>query len=73
MTILGASFIGSEMRKFVWGSLEHEAGKASAMIQAIAWVVGAEDSAFGKTLEYVTLRMQLYVRQELEKEHANRS
>lgn len=71
IAILGASFVGPDMRRHVWGTLEQEAGRAWAMFQVLGWVAGADDSDFKLTLEYVTLKMQEYTEKEMEKKYAS--
>ena len=61
IAILGASFVDSDMRRFVWGTLEEERGKAWAMFQVLGWVAGANDSSFNLTLEYINLKVQEYI------------
>jgi hypothetical protein len=70
IAILGASFVGPAMRRFIWGSFEQERREAWAMFHALGWVVGADDTDFNITLKYVAMKIQQYGEQELEKNHA---
>jgi hypothetical protein len=69
IAILGASFIGPA-RTFIWGQAREEAMRAWAMFQALGWAVGADDSSFAITLEYVTLKLTEFTRHE-EAKHAS--
>lgn len=69
--IIGASFVGPQMRRHVWGTMQEDAGRAWAMFQVLGWVVGADDSDFHLTLEYIALKMVEYVENERKREHAN--
>ena len=71
IAIIGASFIGPQMRRHVWGNYDQEAGKAWAMFQALGWVAGADDSDFNQTLEYIALKMTEYAENERNREHVN--
>lgn len=71
IAIIGASFVGPEMRRHVWGGYEMEAGRAWAMFQVLGWVVGADDSDFNLTLEYIALKMTEYAENERKREHVN--
>lgn len=71
VAIIGASFVGPEMRRHVWGNYDQEAGRAWAMFQVLGWVAGADDSDFNLTLEYIALKMNEYVENERNREHAN--
>lgn len=70
IAILGASF-GPEMRRWVWGTQEEEAGRAWAMFQILGWVAGANDSTFNVTLEYVGLKILQYTEMKNEKNYAS--
>ena len=71
IAILGASFIGPEMRRHVWGGLSQEAGRAWAVFQVLGWVAGSDDSDFDLTLQSIALRVQEYIEQkQLEGTHA---
>lgn len=70
IAILGASFIGPA-RGFVWGANGAEAARAWAMFQALGWAAGADDSTFGVTLEYASLKLAEYIRLEGDKNHAS--
>ena len=67
IALLGASLVGGEMRRFVWGPLGQEEGRAWAMFGALGWVAGADDTDFARALEYAALKMQEYIEQEKEK------
>lgn len=69
IAVLGASFIGPA-REYVWAGRETEARRAWAAFEALGWAVGADDSAFGFTLQYVTLRLIEFARVKGEK-HAS--
>lgn len=71
VAIIGASFVGPEMRRHVWGNYDQEAVRAWAMFQVLGWVAGADDSDFNLTLEYIALKMNEYVENERKREHAN--
>ena len=57
IALLGSTFADGELRRFIWGSLEQEAGRASAMLQTLFWVVGADESDFSLILKYVELKL----------------
>lgn len=72
IAVLGATFIGGEMRHFVWGSVDEERGRAWAMFQVLGWVAGAPDSDFTTTLEFVARKIAQYTERKLrEGKHAN--
>jgi hypothetical protein len=60
---LGTTFLSYEVRRYVWGSYEHEAGKAVAMFQALCWAVGAS-AGVDEMLEYARLKLAQYAEQE---------
>ena len=71
IAIIGASFVGPDMRRHVWGTMEQEAGRAWAMFQVLGWVANADESDFHLTLEYIALKIQEYTEKELEKKYAS--
>lgn len=64
IALVGASFADRKLRDFVWGSQPESAACAWAAFEALGWVVGADESGFAATLEYLTLKLQQYSEQQ---------
>ena len=58
ITILGASFVGPDMRRHVWGDQKQEAGRAWAMFQTLGWAAGVDNSDFDVVINYVAAKIQ---------------